>query len=73
MKKLLFLGLVLVLAGCATRTVKVNGNTYKKVANAKGKKVELWQKSGDSKHYYTPSLQWRLHPNGLPSFVRLEK
>jgi hypothetical protein len=71
MKKLILLALVL--AGCATRTVKVGGHTYKKLTNTKGGKVELWEKRGDSKHYYTPSLQWRLHPDGPPSFVRLDR
>jgi hypothetical protein len=73
MKKLLSIVLPLLLVSCATRTVKVGGHTYKKISNAKAGKVELWERSGDSTHYYTPSLQWRLHPNGLPSFVRLNR
>jgi hypothetical protein len=68
-----FILLALIVAGCATRTVKVGGHTYKKVGKAKGSKVELWEKSGDSKHYYTPSLQWRAHPEGPPSFVPLAR
>lgn len=67
---LLFICMVVLAVGCSTtaKKVTVNGDTYTLVEPARGNQVALWEKRGNTNYWYTPSLQWMVHPESPPSF-----
>lgn len=83
MNRLLFL--LLILTGCATtpqqpeRVTDEKGYVYELVqpaiTNAAYTDIELWERinPADSNRWYTPSLDWQLHPGSVPSFKSVLK
>lgn len=54
-----------------------DGHQYQKVSDAvkigeNQEKVELWERVPPNPEYlYTPTLEWQLHPQIVPSFTAL--
>lgn len=72
--------ILLILTGCATappqpeRVTDGQGYLYELVqpaiTNADFTDIELWERiqPQDTNRFYTPSLDWQLHPTNPPSF-----
>lgn len=35
--------------------------------------IELWEKIGVTNRWYTPTLEWQMHPDSIPTFNSISK